>query len=158
MRRVLGALALTASLISTFAPRAWAGPAARASTGKAAGHPTVTLDRLDLSAVPLPAAEEKYLREVLEHEARAADWGANRGARIEYRFRLEELVVTESASLVHVQCAAIGLLPKGRRARGRISLGGAPKDHAKLVHHVLEVVAKSVITRLADIERHRRTG
>ena len=126
------------------------------AAGKPAGHPSVTLDRLDLSASPLPASEEKYLRDVLAREAHNADWGAGSGARIEYRFRLEELAVTETSGIVRVRCSATGFLPKGKRARGRLAVGGAPKDHAKLVHHALEVVIQSVITRLADIERQRR--
>jgi hypothetical protein len=129
----------------------------RAENAKAStSRPKVTLDRLDLTATPGAVAEESYLRGVLAREARKADWGAARGSQIEYRFRLDALDVTEETGVLHVSCSATGWLPKGRHANSHLAFGGAPRDRQLLVHHVLEIVASGVVTRLAEMERRRR--
>jgi hypothetical protein len=152
-------LALGAGLLLSSAPRIATAdePRAPASDSPSAGRPTVELDRLDLTKVPGAVAEEAFLRQALVKEARVADWGAGRGAHIEFRVRLDALSVEESATVIRVTCAATGFLPRGRHAKSRLSFGGAPKDRQKVVHHVLEIVARGVVTRLADIERRRRT-
>ena len=120
------------------------------------GRPKVTLDRLDLSKVPLAASDETFLRHALADEAAHADWGAGRGAHIEFRFRLDELSVSEEPRVLRVHCAASGFLPKGRGAKSRIAFGGEPQDRQALVRHVLQIVARGVVTRLSDLERRRR--
>jgi hypothetical protein len=124
---------------------------------KARGRPKVTLDRLDLTKVPLARSDETFLRKALEDEAKRADWGAGTSAHIEYRFRLDELSVAEESRVVRVRCSASGFLPKGRRARSHIAFGGAPNERQALVHHVLQIVASGVITRLSEMERRRRS-
>ena len=124
---------------------------------KAHGRPKVTLDRLDLTKVPLARSDETFLRKALEDEAKRADWGAGASAHIEYRFRLDELSVAEESRVVRIRCSASGFLPKGRRARSHIAFGGAPNERQALVHHVLQIVASGVITRLSEIERRRRS-
>jgi hypothetical protein len=119
-------------------------------------HPKVILDKLDLSLTPAAVAEEGYLREVLARETRRADWGAGPGSQIEYRFRLDALEVSEDAKVLRVSCTASGWLPKSRRAKSHLSFGGSPKDREQLVHHVLDIVASGVVTRLAEMERRRR--
>jgi hypothetical protein len=126
-------------------------------TAKAHGQPKVTLDRLDLTKVPLARSEEAFLRKALADEAKRADWGAGASAHIEFRFQLDELSVTEEARVVRIRCSASGFLPKGRRARSHIAFGGAPNERQTLVHHVLEIVARGVVTRLSELERRRRS-
>jgi hypothetical protein len=118
----------------------------------------VKLDQLDLSRAPDALPEEGYIREALGREARRAEWGAGRGARIEYRVRIDEFSVTEDSGVLRVRCSATGWLPKGHVAKSHLAFGGAPKDRAGLVRHVLEIVARGVVTRLADLERTRRGG
>jgi hypothetical protein len=155
MKRLVAALA--ASVLLCCASQATAAENDAPAEGREpAGHPTVELDRLDLSKVPGAVAEEAFLRQMLIREARVADWGAGRGSRIEFRVRLDELSVTESATVIRVHCAATGFLPRGRHAKSQLTFGGAPKDRQKVVHHVLEIVARGVVTRLADLERRRR--
>ena len=120
------------------------------------GHPKVILDQLDLTKTTLARPDEKYLREVLAKEARRADWGAGRKSRIQYRFRIDELEVTEAESVVKIRCAATGWLPKGKTAKSKLSFGGAPKERAELIRRVLSIVARGVVTRLAELERQRR--
>lgn len=147
MKRRWLPLAIAASL---------AGAACPAYAESARARPKVILDRLDLSPAPAAVAEEGYLREVLAREARRADWGAGRGSQIEYRFRLDALEVSEESGVLRVSCTASGWLPKSQRAKSHLAFGGAPKDRTELVHHVLEIVASGVVTRLAEMERRRR--
>jgi hypothetical protein len=52
----------------------------------------------------------------------------------------------------------VGKLPKGKVARSDIQYGGDPRSPRKVVRQVLEIVARGVITRLAELERNRREG
>jgi hypothetical protein len=156
-RRVAALLAVLAIAACFDSRAALAGPRALAAHPAASrARPSVTLDRLDLTKVPLAAADEAFLRKALADEAKKADWGAGHSARIEYRFRLDELSVTEEPRVVRVRCTASGFLPKGRGAKSHIAFGGAPNERQALVRHVLEIVARGVVTRLSDLERRRR--
>jgi hypothetical protein len=123
------------------------------------GRPKIKLDRLSF---PSDIAERKeleaHLRRTLLHEARHADWGAGRGSKISYRFAIQELDLREEAGVLHVTCTALGRLPKGRSAKSHIAFGGDPHDRRKVVERVLEIVARGVVTRLAELERARRAG
>jgi hypothetical protein len=133
-------------------------PIARGIAPREGGRPNVRLDRLEFPAGVAGASElERHFRQQLKHAARHADWGAQRGHKIEFRVKVEELSVRESDHAVRVRCTALGSLPKGRTTRTFIDFGGDPNDRAKVVKHVLEIVARGVVTRLAAIERERRT-
>ena len=114
------------------------------------------LDRLQFPAVADKRLFERHLRRVLGREARRADWGTGRGHRIEYRFSVEQLRFRLEGQVLRVTCEASGALPKGRKARTRISFGGHVGERRRLVQQVLGVVARGVITRLAELERVRR--
>jgi hypothetical protein len=143
-------------LFVTISSSVWSAPPAKGRETAPHGHPKVVLDQLDLSKVPLAVSDEAFLRKALAEEARLADWGAGHGAHIEFRFRLDELSVTEEPRVVRVRCSAFGSLPKGRSAKSHITFGGAPTERQALVRHVLEIVARGVVTRLSDLERRRR--
>jgi hypothetical protein len=133
-------------------------PIARGVAPREVGRPTVRLDRLEFPAgFPHNGELERHLRAQLKHAARRADWGAKRGAKIEYRVKIEELSVREGDRVIHVRCTALGSLPKGRTTRTFIDFGGNPNERDKVVRHVLEIVARGIVTRLASIERERRT-
>lgn len=123
-------------------------------------HPHVKLDRLRLPA-ELSSADakefEKHLRVTLKREARHADWGADEKSKISYRFFVEELQLREENGVLHVTCTALGRLPKGKSAKSHIAFGGDPHDRKKVVERVLDIVARGVVTRLAELERARRT-
>jgi hypothetical protein len=125
-----------------------------------ANHPHVKLDRLRLPA-ELSRADakefEKHLRVTLKREARHADWGAAQKSKISYRFFVEELQLREENGVLHVTCTALGRLPKGKSAKSHIAFGGDPHDRKKVVERVLDIVARGVVTRLAELERARRT-
>jgi hypothetical protein len=132
-------------------------PVARGVAPREVSHPTVRLDRLEFPAgFPHGSSLEHHFREQLKRAAHRADWGAKRGAKIEYRVKIEELSVREGDRVLHVRCTALGALPKGRTTRTFIDFGGNPNERDKVLRHVLEIVARGVVTRLAAIERERR--
>jgi hypothetical protein len=121
---------------------------------QAAAGPRLELNRLELAA---EAAEyEKFLRRVLAREARRLDWGASAGSVIQYRFALQRLSFEVRQGVLTVHCSASGRLPKGLTARSQLSFSGEPARKRELVERVLTIVARGVLTRLAEIERERR--
>ncbi len=124
---------------------------------RSAGRPSVRLDRLVFpSSLPRSSALQRHFRYMLKRAARRADWGAGRGAKIEYRVIVEELSAVEKDGVLRVKCTALGRLPRGKSARSHVDFGGDPKRRRQVVVHVLEIVARGVVTRLAAIERERR--
>jgi hypothetical protein len=121
-------------------------------------RPRVKLDRLTFPSAMNDAKEyEGHLRLTLKREARRADWGAGTGSKISYRFFVEQLDLREEAGVLHVSCTALGRLPKGKSAKSHIVFGGDPRERKKVVEHVLDIVARGVVTRLAELEKTRRT-
>jgi hypothetical protein len=59
--------------------------------------------------------------------------------------------------VLNVHCTALGRLPGGKSARSHIAFGGNPQQRERVLKSVLEIVARGVITRLAALERARRT-
>lgn len=160
-----GSVVLLASVFASagllFAPvPAWADeepPVAPGVEPQRRGQPDVRLDRLDFpEGLAGGAALERHFRFHLKRAARRADWGAGRGAKIEYRVRVEELTATESGNVLKVRCTALGRLPAGKSARSQLSFGGNPREREHVLKNVLEIVARGVITRLAALERARR--
>jgi hypothetical protein len=137
-------------------------PVAHAQAGEssyaAGGGPRVKLDRLSLPPDLIGAkAFETHLRSTLRREVRRADWGADANSKISYRFVIEQLDLREENGVLHVTCTARGRLPKGKSAKSHIVFGGDPHERTKVVQHVLDIVARGVVTRLAELERARRT-
>jgi hypothetical protein len=121
-------------------------------------RPRVKLDRLALPADLVGAKGfETHLRSTLRREVRRADWGAGPESKISYRFFVERLDLREEGGVLHVTCTALGRLPKGKSAKSHIVFGGDPRERKKVVEHVLDIVARGVVTRLAELERARRT-
>ncbi|MEP7049634.1 MAG: hypothetical protein ABJB12_04745 [Pseudomonadota bacterium] len=165
MRRVLSSISFLLATLSLFAAALCVRPTLahadpETEPGVAAGHPHVKLDRLQLPA-ELSGADakefEKHLRVTLKREARHADWGADQKSKISYRFFVEELELREENGVLHVTCTALGRLPKGKSAKSHIAFGGDPRARKKVVERVLDIVARGVVTRLAELERARRT-
>jgi hypothetical protein len=147
---VVGALALAASTARGVEPAP--DPASRDL-----GRPTVRLDRLDFPKdVEGAAYFSRHLRQVLRREARRADWGAGRDNTIEYRFAVDRLDIIAKDGVLRVACTATGRLPGGETARSQLRFSGDPEARRHLVSRVLEIVARGVITRLAELERQRR--
>jgi hypothetical protein len=115
------------------------------------------LDRLEFPGDIMDAPTfEKHLKRILKREAYRADWGAGRENRIEYRFSVTELSYTISDKALRIQCSATGRLPGGQTAKSELTFGGSLGERIPLTKQVLEIVARGVITRLAELERKRR--
>lgn len=121
------------------------------------GRPHVVLDVLDVpNTVPEHQRVSKVLAKVLKHEQYRVEWGAGRHSRITYRFYLEQLDLSVERGVLKVRCTALGRLPKGKTARSKLEFGGDAKAPRQVIDHVLAIVARGVLTRLADLERDRR--
>lgn len=122
------------------------------------GRPQVVLDEL---VVPANLSDHqrvsKLLTRLLKHEARRVKWGAGRQNRITYRFYLEDLSLSQEGGVLKVRCSALGRLPGGKTARSKLEFGGDPREAQKIVDHVLLLVSRGVLSRLADLERTRRS-
>lgn len=131
---------------------------AQESAALGGNGPHVRLDRLSLPSDLIGAKTyETHLRRTLRREVRRADWGAGARSRISYRFIIEQLELREANGVLHVSCTARGRLPRGKSAKSHIVFGGDPRERHKVVEHVLDIVARGVVTRLAELERARRT-
>jgi hypothetical protein len=151
------ALALAGSLVALSpAPAAAAWPAG-SQLLRLKGRPTVVLDQLEFpSDLPQAPQYKAHLKKTLARVVRHADWGAGKKSRIEYRFAVTELTLTEQEGVLRVHCAAVGKLPRGKTAKSKLTFSGEPSKRNDLVKRVLEIVARGVITRLSELERVRR--
>jgi hypothetical protein len=148
-------LALAGVEPSAFANPADPGGSEVKSTSR--GRPKIVVDRVELSdEVENPQLVRKKLVPILKREGRRADWGAGRGTRVTFRFQLTELSLDEQGDVLRVHCTAVGRLPRGRKARGSLTFSGDTAKRNELVERTLEIVARGVIARLAELERKRR--
>jgi hypothetical protein len=159
VRGFLSLLAILTAAPLSLAPATALGrePALVAPEGGPEGQPKIVLDRL---VVPLDTPENqrvtRVLEKVLKHEARRVEWGAGRNSRITYRFYLEQLDLSVERGVLIVRCTALGRLPKGKTARSKLEFGGDPREARKVIDHVLTIVARGVLSRLAELEQDRR--
>lgn len=122
------------------------------------GRPRIVIDQLVVPpTIPERQRVSKVLDKVLRHEQHRVEWGAGRESRITYRFYLEQLDLSVERGVLKVRCTALGRLPKGKTARSKLEYGGDPAQTRQVIDHVLTIVARGVLARLADLERDRRT-
>lgn len=151
-------VALLAGFASTLATGAAAAEEELPTIGRPPGRPKILIDRLTFPKMAGSDAYVRHLTFVIRREARRVDWGAGRRAKIPLRFVVEQLKLVPRGKALEVQCSARGELPGGRRARSRLVYGGDPRQPRKLVERVLEIVARGVVGRLAELERARRSA
>lgn len=131
--------------------------AAPALIGKPKGRPRIVIDRVALPpGTPALPTLVNHLQRTLRHEARRANWGAGRGSTIALRFAVEHLDLEPRGNVLRVRCSAQGELPRRRTARSQLTYTGARSQSQKVVLEVLDIVARGVIHRLAELERTRR--
>lgn len=117
---------------------------------------------MHLASVVLPegtahaALLRKHLSKLLTREARRAEWGVGRGAKVTFSFAVTDLTISDDGDVLHVRCTAVGKLPGGRSAKSNLSFGGDPGKRFDTVKRVLEIVARGVVTRLAEMARVKR--
>jgi len=119
------------------------------------GRPNIVLDYLELPA-GVPSVYRKQLKTILYRETRRVRWGAGTGSTITYRYYVTRLEFQVNGDVLKVTCHAVGKLPKGKTAMSTLSFSGPLSDRGAVVKRVLEIVARGVVTRLAEMERIRR--
>ncbi len=149
----IGALVLLTTSGPTLATTSRPGSDARPRMGR----PKVKLNRLTFPSIPDASYYKNHLARSLQRETEQADWGADDDSVIEYRFRVDSLTIAVEEGLIRVHCAATGELPKNQNATSRLTFSGHPSEQRQLVEKVLAIVARGVITRLAQIEHARRS-
>jgi len=155
MRALRGAT-LALALLASPGPAAAGSPPA-AAPASPEGRPRVVLDHVELpGSLPRAGYFEQRLREILQRETRRVVWGAGRESTITYRFFVTELSIEVQGDVVRVRCHATGQLPKGKTAKGTLTFSGEASRRDAVVVQVLEIVARGVIARLAELERSRR--
>jgi hypothetical protein len=121
------------------------------------GRPTIVLDYLEFpSDVAGGTRYRKQLETILYRETRRVRWGAGTGDKITYRFYVTKLDFRVEGDVLQVTCHAKGQLPKGKTAKSTLTFGGPLDERNAVVKRVLEIVARGVVTRLAEMERIRR--
>lgn len=134
-------------------------PGEGSGTDSPPGRPRIVLDRLDFpSGGPDHGRYKALLKKILARETRRAIWGAGTGSTITYRYSVQRFTVTRLDGVVRVHCSALGALPRGKTAKGNLTFSGDPREEPEVVRRVLEIVARGVVTRLAELERDRRGG
>jgi hypothetical protein len=155
--RALGLLSIALLLASVPRVAVAREPALVGPSDGPEGRPQVVLDLLEVPHdVPEYQRVTKVLTKILKHEHHRVEWGAGRHSRITYRFYLEQLDLSVERGVLKVRCTALGRLPKGKTARSKLEFGGDAKAPRQVIDHVLAIVARGVLTRLADLERDRR--
>jgi hypothetical protein len=155
-RAAMAVLALAALTRPARAAAAPSRPNGIDTARESAGRPRVKLNRLTFPTIPEASYYKNHLTRSLSQASARADWGAGAGSVIEYRFRVDRLDIETSDGLVRVHCEATGELPNTKNASSRLSFSGEPSQRRQLVEKVLTIVARGVITRLAQIEHSRR--
>lgn len=121
------------------------------------GRPTIKIDKIQLPPdVANARGYTKYLKKRLLKESRRAKWGAGRNNVIQYRFVVSELSIVDDGDVVRVRCTAFGRLPRGQAAKSHLAFSGEARKRRQVVEHVLDIVARGVVTRLSELERIRR--
>ncbi|MEZ4301243.1 MAG: hypothetical protein R3B70_40285 [Polyangiaceae bacterium] len=139
--RLIPALALAVSLLAAPAP------------AQASGKTTVTWTKIDVPDKDNAAALTKSLKAILTKAAKKANFG--KAKKVSFSVKLVELTSEQKGDVHRVTCTIVGRIPGGPSAKSRISFGGSPAEKAKLEKQVLTMVAKAVVTRLAEIVRSR---
>ncbi len=118
-----------------------------------AGKTAVTWTKIDVPEGDSAATLQKSLKKLLDEAARKANFG--KAKTLSLTVKLTDFTSETKGDVHRVTCSIVGRIPGGPSARSRISFGGSPADKAKLEKQVLTMVARAVVTRLAEIVRAR---
>ncbi len=157
LQLVLGCTVLAPTATATALPAGSATVSRLDSTVsplEATGRPRIVLDYLELPAAGAPY--RKQLQSILYRETRRVRWGAGTGSTITYRFYVTQLEFHVDGDVLRVTCHATGRLPRGKTAKSTLTFSGPASERSAVVNRVLEIVARGVVTRLAELERIRR--
>ena len=123
-----------------------------ATPSVAYGKPKVTWVRVDVPKGEDAGRLERAFRKALTEAAKTASFGDD---KVELTADLKELSVSERGGVLRVRCSATGRLVGGASAKSHIDYGGRPGERAKLEGDVLGMVARGLVSRLAELARRR---
>ena len=101
---------------------------------------------------------EGLLKEILEKETRKARWGKGYTGEVEATLDIRGFSSRVGDGVVRVSCAATGKIRELGVARSRFSYGGKIEQQAQLEKHILELVSRGIIVRLAELAREKYGG
>jgi hypothetical protein len=101
---------------------------------------------------------EALLKEILEKETRKARWGKGYTDEVQATIDVRELSTRIDGAVARVTCSALGKIKELGVARSRFSYGGKAEQRAQLEKHILELVARGIIVRLAELAREKYDG
>lgn len=101
---------------------------------------------------------EAELHKILERESKKARWGKEFQDEVDAHIAVHELRSMVDGEMAHVSCAAVGKIKGLGLARSRFSYGGKASQRHALEQHVLELVARGIVVRLAEIAREKHDG
>jgi hypothetical protein len=113
--------------------------------------------KVDWKSIEVPAGEDydrrvRALRGKLVDAARKVNFGGVESVVLSAR--MVEFTSITRGDVHRVSCTIVGRIG-GATARSRISFGGRPSEREALEKQVLTMVARGVVTRLAEIARTR---
>lgn len=92
---------------------------------------------------------EKRLRNALREAAKEADFGKVKSVKI--AAKLVEWKVEKSDDVLRITCTLVGRVEGGKSARSHLSYGGRLDEQTKLEKLVVRMVARGLLTRLAQL-------
>lgn len=101
---------------------------------------------------------EALLKEVLQKESKRARWGKHYDGVVDATVKVQTMTTSIEGDVARVTCSAVGKIDGLGIARSRFSYGGRAEQRAVLEKHVLELVARGIITRLAELAREKHDG
>jgi hypothetical protein len=116
------------------------------------------------SSIVVPAARkdqarlEATLKQVLEAEGKKARWGKRGAEAVEASLDLRQFTTTIHGDIAHISCAATGKIKGFGPVKSRFSFGGSAAEQGALEKHVLEILARGIIQRLAEMARSQDAG
>jgi len=98
------------------------------------------------------------LKEILEKESKKARWGKGYTDDVDATIDVREFVSSTDHEIARVTCSAVGRIAGLGTTRSKFSYGGKVEQRAQLEKHVLELVARGIVVRLAEIAREKYDG
>jgi hypothetical protein len=115
----------------------------------ASARTTVEIGEVSVPDGDAQKKETRRLRSALREAAKEADFGDVKSVTI--NAEIVEWNVEQNGDVLRVTCTLVGRLEGGKTARSHISYGGRPNERAKLEKAVVVMVARGLMTRLAQL-------
>lgn len=101
---------------------------------------------------------ERMLKGILEKEVRKAQWGKGYNGEVDAVLDVRALSSRIDGKIARVSCSAIGKIKELGVTRSNFSYGGKVEQRDQLEKHILELVTRGIIVRLAELAREKYGG